>query len=86
MLLHPEEIESACPGDLRGLLAQVLAIRAAKTACVLSYWGRWREARQLLRRFCPWPAWRLPWFGPAQLSATPAGAAAGGVCRLILGT
>lgn len=28
-----------------------LAARALKTACVLGYWGLWREARALVQRF-----------------------------------
>lgn len=47
----PEEIESACPEDLRGLLGRLLTTRAFKTACVWGVWGQWREARELRRRF-----------------------------------
>ena len=82
-LLHPEEIEAACPSSLRPLLEDVLAIRAIKTACVLGSWGRGREARSLLRRFCPWSKWRLPLFGAAQIAATPLGASTGKVARLL---
>jgi glycosyltransferase involved in cell wall biosynthesis len=85
MLLHPELIEAACPHKLRELLKKVLAIRAIKTACMLGYWGRWREARALLKRYCPWSAWHLPRFGVAQLVATPLGAGAGKVVRLLRG-
>jgi hypothetical protein len=85
ILLHPEGVEQQCPETLRRLLKEVLAVRAIKTACVLSYWSRWRQARELLHRFCPWSSWRLPRFGIAQLAATPLGAAAGGVVRLVRG-
>jgi len=78
---HPEEIESACPAHLRPLLARVLAIRAFKTACVLGYWGRWREAGELVRRFRLPGAWRLPYYKPALLARTPLGAAAGRLIR-----
>ena len=72
-LLDPAEIKAKCPAHLRGLLDRVLAIRAFKTACMLGYWGRWREARQLLQRFHRWSAWRSPWFVPSQVAATPVG-------------
>jgi hypothetical protein len=85
MLLHPEQLEQACPSHLKELLKKVLAIRAIKTACMLSFWGKWREARTLLNRFCPWSAWRLPRFGIAQVAATPVGAGAGKVARLLAG-
>jgi hypothetical protein len=80
-LRHPELIEAACPPALRPLLDEVLAIRAFKTACVLSYWGRWREARALVRRFGVSTRPTLPWALTARLAATPAGALAGSVAR-----
>jgi hypothetical protein len=50
-LESPERIEAVCPPELRLLLSDVLAIRAFKRACVLGYWGKWREAAELRRRF-----------------------------------
>ena len=50
-LRDPDEIRSSCPQHLRELLARILAIRALKTACMLGYWGRWREAREIVKRF-----------------------------------
>jgi glycosyltransferase involved in cell wall biosynthesis len=76
-LLRPEEIEAACPAPLRPLLARVFAIRAFKTACVLGYWGHWREARALARRFDTGGSARLPYYLPARVCGTPAGAALG---------
>jgi hypothetical protein len=84
-LIHPEEIESASPARLRPLLARVLAIRAFKTACVLGYWGRWREAGELVRRFRLPGAWRLPFYAPALAASTPLGAAAGRLVRGLTG-
>ena len=84
-LLHPEELEAVCPDELRPLLENVLVIRAIKTACMLSYWGRWREARALLDRFCPSSKWRLPGFGLAHAAATPPGAVAGKIARVAAG-
>lgn len=72
-LEHPEEIEAVCPPEMRVLLERVLAIRAQKTACVLGYWGRWRQARDMTRRFRVAGAWQLPYFWPAQVCSTPVG-------------
>jgi hypothetical protein len=83
ILLYPEELDGACSPELRGLLRGVLAARAAKTACMLAYWGRWREGRALLRRFGGSAAWRLPLFALAQLAVSPVGAAAGKMVRLL---
>jgi glycosyltransferase involved in cell wall biosynthesis len=83
ILLYPEELDEACPPELRGLLRGVLAWRAAKTACMLTYWGRWRQGRALLRRFGGTAAWRVPLFLLAQFAVSPVGAAAGKVVRLL---
>lgn len=76
------EIEAACPLALRDLLRYVLAIRAAKTACVLGYWGHWREARALVRRFTSARNWRLPYHASAVVCSTPAGSVLGASWRL----
>jgi hypothetical protein len=81
MLLHPEEIEADCPDNLRPLLSEIITIRAHKTACVLSYWGKWKEARELLRRFSSIRDWRSRYYFMAQLAATPLGAVAGSTIR-----
>ncbi len=83
-LEHPEEVEAACPVHLRPLLAKVLAARAFKTACVLGYWGRWREARALFERFRLPGAWRLPYYAPALVCSTPLGAGLGGAWRRLV--
>ena len=85
-LIHPEEIEIGCPSELRGLLLRVFAARALKTACVLGYWGRWREARDLVRRFRIPGAWRLPYYIPSLVCRTPAGSAIGKLSQLLNGT
>lgn len=82
-LSNPAPLERACPPALRNLLRDILAIFAARTACMLAYWGRWRPARQLLRTFCPWSKWRLPYFVMAQIAATPIGAEVGRAARLL---
>jgi GT2 family glycosyltransferase len=85
LLTHPDELRAACPPDLRDLLEKVLATRALKTACLLGYWGRWREARALCREFCPSNGWQLPLYWPARVLSTPLAPAAGKIHRLLLG-
>ena len=82
-LLRPEEVEASCPPQLRLLLGRVLAARAFKTACVLGYWGHWREARALRRRFAVEGGWRLPKYVPARVCSTPLGAGLGKVWRMV---
>lgn len=84
-LLHPEEVTASCPAHMRGLLGRVLAIRALKTACVLGYWGNWREARALKSRFAVEGSWRLPKYLPAQVCSTPLGAGLGAAWRALRG-
>lgn len=84
MLQRPGEVLDACPADLRSLLLGVLAIRAAKTSLMLSYFGQWRSARALLRRFCRSTDWRLPGVAMAWTAANPAAAAAGWLCRQVV--
>ena len=73
-LIDSHEIEATCPDKLRPLLRSFLAIRAAKTACVLGYWGHWREAGSLMKRFTKAADWRLPYYLPGLVCSTPAGA------------
>ena len=83
-LKDPSEIEAACPPQLRNLLNQVIAIRAAKTACVLGYWGHWREAGELRRRFTGAKNWRLPYHLPAVVCSTPIGSILGSSWRIVM--
>lgn len=85
-LKDASEIESACPATLRDLLSQVLAIRAAKTACVLGYWGHWREARSIMHRFTGAQNWRLPYHASAIVCSTPVGSLLGASWRAVSGT
>jgi glycosyltransferase involved in cell wall biosynthesis len=75
------EIEAACPPALRDLLSQALAIRAAKTACVLGYWGHWREARALVRQHTSAKNWRFPYHASALVCSTPVGSVLGASWR-----
>ena len=80
-LNRPEEIGEHCPAHLRALLSRVLAIRAFKTACMLGYWGNWREARALVGRFRVGGSWRLPYYPSSLVCRTPIAAAIGKVWR-----
>ncbi|MBZ2187283.1 MAG: glycosyltransferase family 2 protein [Bryobacter sp.] len=80
-LLDPEDVRRHCPEQLRPLLEDFLTIRALKTACVLSYWGQWREAVQLRQRFLSPRAAHLPWFYRSLLAASPLGALVGKFLR-----
>jgi len=80
-LERPSDIEAVCPSELRLLLSRTLAIRAFKTACMLGYWGQWREARRLVRRFRAPGDWRLPYFAPALIGSTRVALVAGWLLR-----
>ncbi len=80
-LLDPGEIAQVCPPELRSLLDRFYAIRACKTAAVLGYWGQWREAARLFRRFVSWRDWRVPFFASALVGCTPLGALSGWIWR-----
>jgi hypothetical protein len=80
-LIDSREIEDACPAELRELLNSVLAIRAAKTACVLGYWGHWREARSLMQRFTNANDWGFPYYLSGRVCSTPIGALLGKTWR-----
>jgi len=83
-LLDPSEIKASCPADLRELLDRVLAIRAFKTACMLGYWGRWRDARDLVKRFQVTGHWKLPYYTSSLVCRTPVGAAIGRLSRMVV--
>jgi glycosyltransferase involved in cell wall biosynthesis len=82
-LLAPSEIETVCPPDLRDLLSKVLAIRAFKTACMLGYWGQWREARSIRKRFSVPGDWKLSYYLPGMICSTPVGASLGQLRRAL---
>jgi glycosyltransferase involved in cell wall biosynthesis len=84
-LLDPTEVRRVCPPHLTELLARFLCVRANKTACMLAYWGRWREAMTLRRRVAHPGAWREPLGLISQMAATPFGSAAGWLHRRSLG-
>lgn len=85
-LEYPEDVRACCPLELRPLLERFLAMRAFKTACMLGYWGQWRRAAALVRRFYERGFWRLPLYWPAVLFSTPVGPLVGRGWRLVAKT
>ena len=81
LLLDPGELHTTCPPNMAPLLNGMLAIRAARTALMLSYFGKWQQGRELLNRFCPSSTWHLPSVALSHLGATPAGSLAGWLGR-----
>ncbi len=84
-LAHPERIEARCPPDLRPLLAQVLAMRAFKRACILGYWGEWRDAIRLRRRFTLPGRWRVRYYLASLVAGTPVAGMLGSIWRRLHG-
>jgi glycosyltransferase involved in cell wall biosynthesis len=82
-LVDPSGIEAVCPSNLRELLSNMLAIRASKTACMLAYWGQWREGRSLLKGFRSAQWWK-PYTLMAIICCTPLGALLGSSWRILL--
>ena len=80
-LQDSSEIEAVCPPALRDLLSNILAIRAFKSACVLGYWGRWREASAMKKRYSVPGGWKLPYFLSSAICSTPVGASLGQLDR-----
>src|SRR5439155_3303282 len=58
-LLDTAGLWESCPRELTPLLRQFLAARACKTASVYGYFGRYREARALVRGFVSPRDWRV---------------------------
>ncbi len=83
-LRFAEEFEHACPRRLKPLLRAMLSIRASKTACMLAWWGRAREAKALLAQFSRDRRLWHPWALAATLAVTPLGSLAGAAGRALL--
>jgi glycosyltransferase involved in cell wall biosynthesis len=71
-LLDSDELKTSCPPEMGSLLRRFLAARACKTASVYGYFGRYREARSLVREFVSPGDWRVPFFPLALVGCTPA--------------
>jgi glycosyltransferase involved in cell wall biosynthesis len=70
-LLDESILVDVCPQPLRMVLGQFLKVRACKTASVLGFWGEWRRANELARRFISPRDWQTPLFALAVLSSSP---------------
>jgi glycosyltransferase involved in cell wall biosynthesis len=70
-LLDDGIVRAVCPPPLRALLREFLKARACKTASVLGFWGEWRGANEIVRRFISPRDWQTPLFPVAVLSASP---------------
>lgn len=68
------ELRAATPPALQPLLDDVLAIRAGKAACVMTYWGRTREAHDLVARYTRMRDLRRRWVLLGRVCASPVGA------------
>lgn len=80
-LADPDPIRQECPPALQPLLDRFLAIRAFKTACAWGYWGEWRRARDLIRRFSALAPDPLPYYLLARCAATPVAGLVGRMLR-----
>lgn len=78
-----EEIRKVCPLALRDLLAEVIAIRTLKTACLLGYWGKWREAKQLVRSINVPNLSSLPYYRPSLICTSPIAGVIGAINRFL---
>ncbi len=67
----PDALRAQCPQELRPLLDEVLALRAYRTAVVLAFWGRWRDASRIRRAFPSRGAHRIPYATLSRLAVSP---------------
>lgn len=70
-LVDERILVDVCPAPLVPVLRRFLKARACKTAAVLGFWGEWRRANELARRFITPRDWQTPLFGLAVLSSSP---------------
>ena len=80
----PSPLFRSCAPAMVPVLRRLLALRAGKTALVLGCWGRWQQAREILKRFTTTRDLREPRVLFGHLAATPVGAFAGWVVRRAL--
>lgn len=83
-LRDPSILRDACPMAFLPLLERFLKVNACKTAAVMGFWGEWRRARQLVRRFVSARDWRTPLFLPAVLSSSSFVIPVGWLARLFI--
>ncbi len=82
-LSDPAEVTSVCPEPLHPVLKQFLTIRACKAAAMLGYWGKWREARSVFKRFVSPEDWRLPFFAQGLVGCSPVAGLLGRAARFL---
>jgi hypothetical protein len=75
------ELRAHAPVALHALVDDVLALHAGKTACIMTYWGRHREAAELIDGFTRRRHLRYGWVLLGRVSASPAGALAAAAVR-----
>jgi glycosyltransferase involved in cell wall biosynthesis len=83
-LKFPEEMEMECPRRLKPLLREVLSIRASKTACMLAWWGKWREARELRAKFASSRHVLQPWALTSAACSNPVASMAAQMWREVM--
>ena len=76
------ELRACAKPELRPLLDDALALRAGKAACVMTYWGRHREARSLVAGFTRRRDLLRGWVVLGRLCASPIGALAAAARQL----
>ncbi|AGA26783.1 glycosyltransferase family 2 protein [Singulisphaera acidiphila] len=84
ILSHANLVRTVCPDALREVLDEVLSRRAEKTACMLGYWGRWREARELRKQFRMGKSYSFLWSTMASVCASPLATPLGSAVRLLI--
>jgi glycosyltransferase involved in cell wall biosynthesis len=70
-LSHSEDLIAGCPPELRKLLANVVQARSLKTACVLGFWGNWREAGRIRKKHWNKSVFQHQLAIPALIAGTP---------------
>ena len=84
-LRSPADLEASCSPELVRLVRGFLRIRACKTAAVWGYWGKWREARDLMRRFVNFRDFGGPYFWAGRLGTCRISGYAGAAWRALSG-
>lgn len=78
-----DELRACARSELRPLLDDTLALRAGKAACVMTYWGRHREARTIMAEFTRRRDLHRGWVVLGRLCASPVGALAAAARQLM---
>ncbi len=84
-LLDSSAILADSPPKLRDLAQRFLALRAAKTAAMLGYWGRAQEAREIFERYSQGRDWSVGFTWAGLAGSTRVGALTGDLVRYVRG-